>query len=162
MSLAAPGSLAPSHHSSEGTEQTVTHPSLQSLTQASCRVTKKSHDGINMTFRNSITPGKPKLNDLFCIPIEGQSYSELRVTPPGHGTGLVCAQLGKDKVRGLGTVSIKHIHAVLWRSGLGTRPLARGPFSRLARHFRVVVVGDGAEQAEVGDGVISPHAAAVL
>lgn len=36
-SLAAPGSLAPSHHSSEGTEQTVTHLSLQFLTRESCR-----------------------------------------------------------------------------------------------------------------------------
>lgn len=85
-----------------------------------------------------------------------------RVGPPGYGSGLVCAQLGEDKVRSLGAVSIKHVHAVLRRSRLGARPLARGAFSRFARHLCVVVVGDGADQAEVGDGVIGPHAAAML
>lgn len=85
-----------------------------------------------------------------------------RVTPPGYGTGLVCAQLGQDKVRSLGAVSIKHVHAVLWRSRLWARPLARGAFSRLAWHLGVVIVGYRADQAEVGDGVVSPHAAAML
>lgn len=65
-------------------------------------------------------------------------------------------------MRSLGAVSIKHIHAVLRRSRLGAWPLARGAFSRFAWHFCVVVVGDGADQAEVGNGVIGPHAAAML
>lgn len=93
---------------------------------------------------------------------KGQRYAELSFTPPGHGTGLVCSQLGKNKVRGLGAVSIKHIHAVLQRSRFGTRSLPRGAFSRLAWHLCVVIVGDRANQAEVGDGVVSPHAAAMF
>ena len=39
-SLAAPGSSSPSHHSSGGTEQQVTHPSLRSLAQESCGSTE--------------------------------------------------------------------------------------------------------------------------
>lgn len=65
-------------------------------------------------------------------------------------------------MRCLCTVSIKHIHAVLWWSRFGARPLTRGALPRLARHLCVIIIGCGADQAEVGDRVISPHAAAVL
>lgn len=82
----------------------------------------------------------------------------IRVTPPR----LVCAQLWQDKMRTLGTVSIKHIHAVFRQSRLGARSLARRAFSGFAWHFCVVIVGNRADGAEIGARIVRPHAVAVL
>lgn len=87
--------------------------------------------------------------------------SSTSIVPPGYGADFVSSQLGQYKVRGLGAVSIKNVHAVL-RGRLGAGPLASGTFPRLAWHLSVIIVGDGADQAEVGDGLIGPYTAAVL